>query len=232
MDTVNAPVQKKPFPVAAITFSVSVFTLFIWFLQPVTSQDFEIRPAQIILCFLTAVPLICLVVGLFLRKTNLLVTIPMCVLAAAYAGITVLAIIDWVRVLPYLAPHYEANISAFLTQMWSHANEVCQNGLVCLGFFLLAVITFAARKNSAMINKLWILPIIPFGLATFLSLLSMSESLYSFLFTLTSGVPFTSITASVLWYYVRSDATIEVTFLLFTLSALFYGLALKKSAKI
>ncbi len=232
MDTVNTPVQKKTFPVAAITFSVSVFTLFILLFLPLTHGD-SFTPLDFVMFLATALPLFFLVVGLFIRKNNLLVSIPLCVLALSYLASTVLEAVNGVVSLTYIFHvGFHASAGSF-EALWREITDVGNNALVCLGFLLMAVIAFGAQKLGKKITKLWFIPVIPFGLATVSTLFSFAHyQIQVFEYMLVRAVPMSTLMNTIAWYQAQRYSTIEVTFLLFTLSALFYGLALKKSAKI
>jgi len=232
MDTVNTPVQKKPFPVAAITFSVSVFALLILLLLPITRND-AIAAVDVIMFFGAAIPLVFLVVGLFIRKNNLLVFIPLCVLALSYLASTVFEAVNGVVSLTYIFHvGFHASAGAF-EDLWRVIADVGSNALVCLGFLLMAVITFGAQKFGKKITKLWFLPVIPFGLATVSTLFSFAYyEMQVFEFVFVRAIPMSTLMNTIAWSQAQKFSTLEIAFLLFTLSALFYGLALKKSAKI
>ena len=129
--------------------------------------------------------------------------------------------------------HFGFNATDTFEILWRIATNICNNALVCLGFLLMAVITFGAQKLGKKITKLWFIPVIPFGLATASALFSFAYyEMQIFEYMFVRAIPISSLLNTIAWYQTQRYSAIEVTFLLFTLSALFYGLALKKSAKI
>lgn len=184
MDTVNTPVQKKPFPVAAIGFLLLALTFITHALSPLLTYVFNTRPTEyfslldrfdipilLIQLFLIAFTL-SLVCMLFIGKNNIVTFVCLLGMSICYVAIavrTLFTYIEYIKVIE-LEPIPPQIYTSLLVSLVS-------NGTVALcAFFGLIMLAFAALfayKGKKKLANLWVAALIPFALLLIINVIGI-----------------------------------------------------------
>lgn len=191
MDTVNTPVQKKPFPVAAIGFILLALAFVTEALSPLLTYVFNTRPAEhsalfdrfdipllLIRLFLIAFTL-SLVCMLFTGKNNIVTFVCLLGMSLCYVGTAVrylFAYIEYINV--YGEP--EAIPPLIYTSLLV---SLVSKGTVALcaflGLIVLAFIALFAFKGKKKLTLIWILAAVLFAVPLVISVLATISSAVS-----------------------------------------------------
>lgn len=238
MDNVTAPVQKKPFPVAAVGFVLCLPVLWTRAFLPMISRFFDLSytftPVELITLFITSAALICLVIGLFLRKTNMLVSVPLCVMSGVYAVQALDTVISWMKQITYFRDNDLLSVNVMVSNGIGFLLMISAHLLAFIGFLLYAVMAFRVNKNNTSLAKLWWIPFVSFIVSAFFSVVRAVSSLAS-LEQLIPSLSFdhagqTLAMYSMIYNFVFLALTATLT-VLFAISGFFLGRYLEKSVK-
>ncbi len=236
MDNVTAPVQKKPFPLAAVGFILCLPVLWTRAFLPMILRfldlSYTVTPVELITLFITSAALICLVIGLFLRKTNMLVSVPLCVMSGVYAVQAFNTVISWIKQITFFRDNDILNVNVMVSNGIAFLLMIAAHLLAFIGFLLYALMAFRANKNNASLARLWWIPFVSFIVSAFFSVVRAVSSLAS-LEQLFSSLSFDHAGQTLAMYsriynfvFLALTATLTV---LFAISGFFLGKYLKKS---
>ncbi len=194
MDTVNTPVQKKPFPIAAIGFILLALTFMFQALSPLLTYVFNTRPAehfslldrfdipilliQLVLIAFT-VSLVCM---LFIGKNNIVVFVCLLGMSLWHVGTAVQDLFNYIQAFKMYG-EFDAIPPRFLTSL---ITSLVSNAAITicgfLGFLILALAALFAYKGKKKLTLIWILATVLFAVPLVISVLatiSYAVSLFS-----------------------------------------------------
>ena len=191
MDTVNAPVQKKHFPLAAVGFILLALTFIFQALSPLLTYVFNTHPAEsfslfdrfdipllLIQLFLIAFTL-SLVCMLFIGKNNIVVFVCLLGMSLCYVGTAVRNLFNYIQTfkmygeLDAIPPRF---LTSLITSLVSNAAIT-----ICgfLGFLILALAALFAFKGKKKLTLIWILAAVLFAVPLVISVLATISSAVS-----------------------------------------------------